>query len=173
MADYSKSLSEQESIAIEALARVYSVKAVRLFRRDYEISFSNYIVFNCRFRGLNPCAGRSIGNSGRSQDGSRGSHRKDGFRLAENAKKVIGLGVEPLAPLRTKFLKVLLSIMEIRSGVYRLRDGWFKLVEIQKISDSNSETTISSSDLKTSDQIAVEGVALLRVSDMDAFGGEQ
>lgn len=101
------------------------------------------------------------------------ANHKDGFRLAENAKKVIGLGVKPPGSSPYKIPKGAVVYYGDRIGVYRLRDGWFKLVEIQKISDSNSETTISSSDLKTSDQIAVEGVALLRVSDMDAFGGEQ
>lgn len=98
---------------------------------------------------------------------------KDGFRLAENAKKVIGLGVKPLGSSPYKIPQSAVVYYGDRIGVYRLRDGWFKLVEVQKISDSNSQTTISSSELKTSDQIAVEGVALLRVSDMDAFGGEQ
>lgn len=101
------------------------------------------------------------------------ANRKDGFRLAENAKKVIGVGLKPLGPSPYKIPLSAIVYYGDRIGVYRLRDGWFKLVEIQKIAELNSETTISSSDLKTSDQIAVEGVALLRVSDMDAFGGEQ
>jgi len=98
---------------------------------------------------------------------------KDGFRLAEKAKKVIGLAVKLLGSSPYKIPQSAIVYYGDRIGVYRLRDGWFKLVEIQKVLELNSETTISSSDLKTSDQIAVEGVALLRVSDMDAFGGEQ
>lgn len=126
----------------------------------------------------------ALGNSTQAQEEVSGiragpkmavmeANLKDGFRLSENAKKVIGLVVKPLGAHPYKIPKSAVVYYGDRIGVYRLRDGWFKLVEIQKISELNSETTIRSSDLKTGDQIVVEGVALLRVSDMDAFGGEQ
>ena len=56
-------------------------------------------------------------------------------------------------------------------GVYRHRKGWFKLVEVSVISVSASRVTIRSEDLDTGDDVVVSGVALLRVADMQAFGG--
>ena len=60
-----------------------------------------------------------------------------------------------------------------KGGVYRLRDGWFKLVKIQIMSKGNEQAFIKSSELKSGDSIVVKGAALLRVSEMDAFGSEE
>ena len=58
-------------------------------------------------------------------------------------------------------------------GVYRLRGGWYKLIPITLENKSSQSSMIRSMELKSGDQIVVQGVALLRVADMDAFGGEE
>ena len=98
---------------------------------------------------------------------------KDGFRLAEKAKKVIGLKTENLKSNPYSVPANSLVYYGDKVGIYRLRDGWFKLIEIKVIGKNGSQSTISTNEFKEGDQIAVEGVALLRVSEMDAFGGEE
>ncbi len=98
---------------------------------------------------------------------------KDGFRLSDKAKKVIGLVIKPLGSNPHMIPSSALVSYGDRVGVYRLRSGWFKLIEIQNSDEQRGSVVINSAELKDDDQIAVEGVALLRVSEMDAFGGEQ
>ena len=58
-------------------------------------------------------------------------------------------------------------------GVYRLREGWFKLIKIQIYQKSKADLVIFSNEIKTGDEIAIHGADLLRVSELDAFeGGE-
>ncbi len=97
---------------------------------------------------------------------------KDGFKLSDRAKEVIGvktkkLGIKPFSVPQS-------SIVHYgdKVGVYRYRDGWFKLIEVQIIKKSQA-VEISSSELRDNDEVADQGVALLRVSEMDAFGGEE
>ncbi|OYZ23535.1 MAG: hypothetical protein B7Y39_04305 [Bdellovibrio sp. 28-41-41] len=98
---------------------------------------------------------------------------KDGFRLTDKAKEAIGVKTKALGPKPFKLSANSLVHYSDKVGVYRLRQGWFKLIEVKKTNQDNGSVLISSSDLKESDDVAVEGVALLRVSEMDAFGGEE
>ena len=58
-------------------------------------------------------------------------------------------------------------------GVYRLREGWFKLVQVTVIKKNNLEAIIRSGELRSTDDLVVHGADLLRVSEMDAFESEQ
>lgn len=98
---------------------------------------------------------------------------KDGFRLSEKAKKVIGLVTKPLGSKPYIIPPNAIVNYGDRVGVYRLRNGWFKLIEIRNSEGLKSSVAINNADLKNDDQVAVEGVALLRVSEMDAFGSAQ
>ena len=93
---------------------------------------------------------------------------KDGFKLSEKAKEVIGVKVKSLGARPFNVPTSALVFHGDKVGVYRFRDGWFKLIEVQR-----SGSSVSSSELRENDQIAIQGVALLRVSEMDAFGGEE
>ncbi|MBX9767228.1 MAG: hypothetical protein K2X47_08155 [Bdellovibrionales bacterium] len=97
----------------------------------------------------------------------------DGFRLAEKAKKVIGVVTRPIGTKPYVIPRMALVFYGDRVGVYRLRQNWFKLVEVQTVSKTSDSVSVSSPDLKVDDQVAIEGVALLRVSELDAFGGGQ
>lgn len=55
-------------------------------------------------------------------------------------------------------------------GVYRLRDGWWKLIKVSIKSKALNFSVIQSNDLKAQDQIVVHGADLMRVSELDAFG---
>lgn len=56
-------------------------------------------------------------------------------------------------------------------GVYRHRKGWFKLVEVKVISKTTNQVKIQTSDLQNQDEIVTQGIALLRVAELDAGGG--
>lgn len=56
-------------------------------------------------------------------------------------------------------------------AVYRKRDGWFKMVEVEpRFQDQTA--LISSKDLKAGDELVVENASLLRVVDLDVWGPE-
>ena len=97
----------------------------------------------------------------------------DGFRLSEKAKKVIGVVTQPIGQKPYVIPRMALVFYGDRVGVYRLRQNWFKLVEVQTVSKTHDSASVSSPDIKVDDQIAIEGVALLRVAELDAFGGGQ
>lgn len=98
---------------------------------------------------------------------------KDGFRLTDKAKEIIGVKTKALSS--KPYVVPLSALVHYgdKLGVYRLRDGWFKLIEIQKNNKGSTDVSLDNSEFKDGDQIAIEGVALLRVSEMDAFGGEE
>jgi len=55
-------------------------------------------------------------------------------------------------------------------GVYRRRDGWFRLIKIQILKNSDREVSVRSTELRAGDELVIHGADLLRVSEMDAFG---
>lgn len=80
----------------------------------------------------------------------------DGITLSPAAIECIGFATAvydgQLIP------KAALIFYQDKVGIYRLRDGWFKLVPAD--------------DLRLGDQIVVQGTGLLRVAELDAFSGE-
>ncbi len=80
----------------------------------------------------------------------------DGIKLAPKAVQFIGL--KTAAYDGHTIPSTALVFYQTEVGIYRLRDGWFKLVPAK--------------DLRAGDQIVIEGVGLLRVAELDAFSGE-
>ncbi len=92
---------------------------------------------------------------------------ENGFRLSEKAKKTLGLGFLKLDTQPPwKIPAESLVVYQDHSGVYRLRDGWFKLVQVDVTYRSASELTIQCPDLKSPDEIVTQSVAHLRVADL-------
>lgn len=56
-------------------------------------------------------------------------------------------------------------------AVYRRRDGWIKMIEVEPRT-SNGTAQVSSKELKIGDEIVVKNAALLRVVDLDVWGPE-
>jgi hypothetical protein len=95
-----------------------------------------------------------------------------GFRLNEKAKKNIGVVHQPLGSSPYTLPASCLVYFGDQVGVYRFRQGWFKLVSISidKKGPGNS-VTFSGGAFQAGDEVAVQGAALLRVTEMDVFGG--
>jgi hypothetical protein len=99
---------------------------------------------------------------------------ESGFRLSEKATASIQLKFQAATPGQSQLIpRMALVHYQDQIGIYRLRNGFYKLLPIRIASQNQNKVSIEFADLKTGDQIVTEGVALLRVTDMDAFGGEQ
>src|SRR3990167_5264502 len=82
----------------------------------------------------------------------------EGIKLSPKATEFIGLKTE--AYDGQMIPKAALVFYQDKVGIYRLRDGWFKLVPV---AFSLSESSIpQSADLRPGDQIVVQGTGLLR-----------
>lgn len=95
-----------------------------------------------------------------------------GIRLSDKAAATLEIKSAPLNGNSSHKIPIAaLVYSQGQVGAYRLRDGWYKLVQVRIDNKSAKDAVIRSTELKPDDQIVIEGVALLRVADMDAFGG--
>lgn len=102
------------------------------------------------------------------------NHEK-GFRLSDTAVKTIGVKTSAIqvGAAGATVPKQALVFFQGEVGVYRVKDGWHKLIEVQIASRGKDTVSLRAGELKSGDQIAIEGVALLRVADLDASGGNE
>lgn len=97
-----------------------------------------------------------------------------GLKLSEKTIQLFEVATKPLGAFPFSVPISSLVYYQEEIGVYRLRDGWFKLIEVKLLSKSGKQAMLESSDLMSADQIVIQGAALLRVAELDAFnGGEE
>lgn len=96
---------------------------------------------------------------------------EQGMKLTEKALKNIEVkttkavsGSQYLLPLES------LVYFQDQVGIYRLRQGWFKLVKVEVMKKRGKESLVRTNEIQSGDEIAIHGADLLRVSEMDAFG---
>ncbi len=94
----------------------------------------------------------------------------DGIKLSDKAIQTIGLKSETWNGLSIS--EQSLVYHQDKTSVYRLKDGWYKLVPVTIVSKTGGLVQITATDLSTGDAVVSSGVALLRVADLDAFSGE-
>jgi hypothetical protein len=90
------------------------------------------------------------------------SSEERGFRLS--APAIQTLGIETIVLKQSGIAEVppsALVYFQDEVGVYRLRDGWFRLIHLD-----------DPQDLRAGDAVAIRGAAFLRVTDMSLFGEE-
>lgn len=96
---------------------------------------------------------------------------KEGFKLSEKAKWNLNLSVESVAGQTvTVPKKSLVSFLDFLA-VYRLRDGWYRSIEVEPTIEGDY-ATFSSKEFRAGDQVVVENSGLLRVVELDVFGPE-
>ncbi len=95
-----------------------------------------------------------------------------GLKLSEKAIQTLSLHTSAIQSQNTHRLpsKAIVYFQD-EAGIYREKDGWYKLIEVEIVSRAGVETTIKSSDLKPGDHLVIDGVPLLRVAELNAFGG--
>lgn len=98
---------------------------------------------------------------------------RTGIQLSDKAQKALEIRLQPISESLPKHAIV---TFKEETGIYRFRDGWFKLIE-GKVIDAGNQRVIfrprHPHDLKKGDQVVINGVPLLRVAELDAFAGEE
>lgn len=93
-----------------------------------------------------------------------------GIKLTESAKKNIGISTVALDESMT-LPKTSIIHSRDKVGVYIFRNDWYRFQEVDQV-NTDSYRLKRNTFLK-GDQLVVEGVALLRVSEMEAFATEE
>lgn len=98
--------------------------------------------------------------------------KSDGIRLSEKALQTLQIKTLPIQSVSDLQVPIAALVFhQAETGIYRFRDGWFKLIPVQMRSRKAESARISSPEIQTGDQVAVSGVPLLRVADLEAWGG--
>ena len=93
----------------------------------------------------------------------------DGIKLSPKAIQFIGL--QTTAYDGQTIPKLALVFYHDKIGVYRLREGWFKLLPVTLNRQSESPLP-QAEELRAGDHIVIQGTGLLRVAELDAFSTE-
>ncbi|MBK7546272.1 MAG: hypothetical protein IPI56_11110 [Elusimicrobia bacterium] len=93
-----------------------------------------------------------------------------GLQLSDEAVKTLEIKTQA-APEEFTLPKSAIVTFKDETGVYRLRDGWYKLIEGEARPQGVLVRFIPQrkKDLRPGDTIVVEGAPLLRVAELDAF----
>ncbi|MBI4423515.1 MAG: hypothetical protein HY554_07305 [Elusimicrobia bacterium] len=99
---------------------------------------------------------------------------KQGLRLSAKALKRLGIKTQRLSGsggYRVPLPALVYSAEEV--GVYRLRDGWYKHVDVEISSKDRDSAVVRSGRLRAGDELVIAGAPLLRVAELDVLGGEE
>lgn len=115
----------------------------------------------------------SWADGGEEAHGSRAIEASDqaqGFRLRERAARALGVEFAPIDS--NNLIAEPSGIVRFQDfiAVYRKRDGWIRMVEIEGTKSNGGALKFFSKDFRTGDEIAIRGAPALRVIDMDLWG---
>ncbi len=100
------------------------------------------------------------------------ANKREGIQLSEKASKTLGLTYVAITGHGTFKVPVQSAVFfQDEVGVYRFKNGWHKLIEVELVSRTTTEVVVKTSELKSGDQIAKNGVPLLRAAELEAWGG--
>ncbi len=105
--------------------------------------------------------------------------KKQGIQLSDVAITTLGVTTAKIDKLTPAgFLQVPLSaavFYQDEVGVYRFKDGWFKLIEVDVVSKTKNHVIVKNKPkhlgLSSGDRFATSGVPLLRAAELEAWGG--
>lgn len=90
----------------------------------------------------------------------------EGIKLSKEAIDTMAIKTMDYANLSMSIpLSVIVKIKD-EKYIYRLRNGWFKRIEIQVIQKNGNTLIVKSTDLTSGDKIATEGLGFLRTSEV-------
>lgn len=97
---------------------------------------------------------------------------KEGLKLSEKALKNLELEFLNISDRSTVVVPAS-SLVHFQdfAAIYRVRGGWFKMVEIEPVMHGSS-AHFASKDILPGDQIVTKNPGLIRVIDLDVFGPE-
>lgn len=107
------------------------------------------------------------------ENGITEASKNKGFKLSVEANKNFELKTLKLSgpgpwtvPLSARMLS------QEEDNIYRVREGFIKRIDFNLTSkDRSGKMTIKSADLKEGDEVIIEGVGFIRISELTAFGG--
>ena len=147
---------------------------------SYIISLSLLLMTSCQNNdlGANPNFANELENH---SDEHKSSNKKDNFhpkkavllvdeeeglKLSDEAIKTIGIKFITPTTNRFTILKSALVSSMRTTGVYRFREGSFKLIPVTVVKDSDEKYLVSTAEFTTGDKVVVGGASLLRVADI-------
>ncbi len=96
---------------------------------------------------------------------------KQGIKLSQKAQKSLNLTLANVNSSNVSVPAASLVSFQDFLAIYRVRDGWFRMVEIEP-NIQGKVASFSSKDLRPGDQIVIGNGGLLRVVELDVFGPE-
>lgn len=100
------------------------------------------------------------------------ANKKEGLKLSEKAIASLGITYLPASSSETQQLPLSCVVFfQDEAGVYRVRNGWIKLIEIEITARKNAEITFKTREIAAGDQIVKGGVPLLRAAELEALSG--
>lgn len=97
-----------------------------------------------------------------------------GMKISDKALKRLGVKTVLLYGVGSFRLPAHALIhSEEEIGVYRLREGWYKHVEVELLSKEKNFVVVRAKDLRAGDHVVVTSAPLLRVAELDVLGGEE
>ncbi len=101
------------------------------------------------------------------------ANRENGFKLSEKAIQTLKVKAQALSAQAPYALPSQAIVhFKGKSGVYRFRAGWFKLIEGSEVKAGSQQAAFKpkkAEDFQKGDQIAIQGVPLLRVAELRVF----
>nr|BDT28544.1 hypothetical protein BHI3_20100 [Bacteriovorax sp. HI3] len=96
---------------------------------------------------------------------------ENGFKLNEKSTKKFGIHTVTLKAgiVEVPREAIFKGLNEV--NVYRLREGFYKRIDFKTLENKKDVLKISSSELKSGDQIVIQGVGFLRIAEIAASGG--
>ncbi len=99
-------------------------------------------------------------------------NEESGFKLSPEALKNFEIKTQKLSsqgPWELPLSARLLSQEEV--NLFRVREGFFKRIDFNLLSKSQTTMKITSADLKDGDEIVINGIGFLRIAEITASGG--
>lgn len=96
---------------------------------------------------------------------------KDGIKLSPEAEKNFEISRVKLSSSSMEIPKRAIVTAVAEVNVFRYRNGFYKRIDFKEVSRNGDRVSISSSELKSGDEIVVQGLGFLRIAEIAAFGG--
>ncbi len=115
-------------------------------------------------------ANKSVG----TEKGIIEASEKLGFKLSPEAIKRIGfktIKFTPTFPCKISIDSILESKNEV--NIYRIREGYIKRIDFEKIRTINNFIEIKSNELKIDDEIILDKIGFIRLAELAAYGGNE
>ena len=93
-------------------------------------------------------------------------NEKDGLKLSPEAIKTMALETAQVSSLPMKVPNQAIVRIKAEKFIFRLRDGWFKRVEVEITQKVADDVIIKSSEVVAGDKLVIGGLGFLRTAEI-------